>query len=163
MSKLALIALVALAGCPEDGATNNTRERITQAAYNQVCSMAEEFLVSQYSGNYYVQALCTAHAVENSDSAEMCGNTLDNCINNPPPEVQSGIDGILAQGGCGAINIEVASCTSTVRALEDCLDALSDELSSLEYTLTCASFGQDLDGWNLVELPEKCRSLESDC
>jgi hypothetical protein len=152
--------LVGCGGGDEGG--GGLDERITQTAYAQACSEAEDFLVSQYSDDYFVQALCTARAVEGNLDAAACADDLDACINTPPAEIQQGIDAILGQAGCDAFSLDPSTCSSTVGELKACLDALSDEVSSLQYTLTCAAAGQTLEGWDVVELPVAC-SFADDC
>ena len=154
--------VLVLVACGDDSGNGSTTERITQAAYDQACSKAEEFLVSRYSGDYFVQALCTAAAVEGTTDAESCGQQLDDCINTPPPEIQAGIDAILAQGGCSLLSVNTATCSSTLGEIKACLDAIDGEVSSLKYTLTCAAAGQTLDDWDLLSLPSECQ-LDSGC
>jgi hypothetical protein len=170
MHRLLLVFLLALPACDgaddsggsADGGTSTT-DRITQAAYNEACSQAEDFLVSQYSGSYFVQALCTAQAVENNTDAAACGQEIDDCINTPPPQIQAGIDSLLGQAACAVIDINPGACSSPLSKLRDCLSALEAELTSVQYTLTCAAVGQTLDGWDIVDFPSECVALESDC
>ena len=160
------MATLAVGGCKDatggDG-DGDLGERLTRAAYERACDEARDFLVGQYSGSYFVQALCTALAVEGNTDAQECGADLDDCINNPPPEIQAGIDAILAQAGCGAFSINPSDCDTTLGALEACLGALESEVSSIQYTLTCAAAGETLDGWDIVSFPSECSSLEADC
>jgi hypothetical protein len=160
--RLLLCAALVLVACGDESDNGSAKERITQAAYDQACSEAEDFLVSRYSGDYFVQALCTAAAVEGTTDAQACGQQLDDCINMPPPEIQAGIDAILAQGGCGLLSVNTATCSSTLGEIKACLDAIDGEVSSLKYTLTCAAAGQSLDDWDLVSLPSECQ-FDSSC
>jgi hypothetical protein len=153
--------ILCLSGCDTDS-TDDPQERITAAAYSRACSEARDLLESQYSGSYFVQALCTAAAVENNTDAVECGMDLDECINNPPASIQSGIDAILSQGGCSLIDINTSTCSSTLGQIQDCLSAIDAEISSLQYTLTCAAAGQTLDNWDVVEVPSACQ-FETDC
>ena len=79
--------VVTVVACGDESDNSSTTDRITQAAYAQACNEAEDFLVSRYSGDYFVQALCTAAAVEGTTDAQTCGEQLDECINTPPPEI----------------------------------------------------------------------------
>lgn len=160
---LSLSTLLALASCGNsESDLDDPKAKITAAAYDRACVEARDFLESQYSGNYFIQALCTAAAVEGNSDAESCGEELDDCINNPPPEIQSGIDSIVGQAGCSLIEINTLSCSSTLGEIKACLEAIDEEVSSLQYTLTCAAAGQMLDGWNIIELPSACE-FASDC
>ena len=155
-------AALLLVACGSDSDNGSATERITQVAYQQACSEAEDFLVSRYSGDYFVQALCTAAAVEGTSDAQTCGQQLDDCINSPPPEIQAGIDAILDQGGCSLLSVNTATCSSTLGEIKACLDAIDGEVSSVKYTLTCAAAGQTLDDWDLVSVPSECQ-FASDC
>lgn len=169
-----VIAILGLVGCIEasdttgedntdTGTDTGARERITEAAYSRLCDEARELLVSQYSGNYYVQALCTAAAVEENTDAQSCGSDAQACIENPPAEIQAQIDSILAQADCSVINIAPSECDSPLNRLSACLDALDAEVASIQYTLTCAAAGSELDGWDIIDWPEECEQLESEC
>jgi len=157
---LAVLTVLACGGS-DDGSSRS--EELTQAAYEQACASAEGFLLDQYGGSYYVQALCTAAAVESTSDAASCGDELQACLDNPPASIQAGIDAILGQAGCDALAIDPNACRSTVGRLKDCLDALEDAVANVEYTLTCAAAGQTLESWDIVELPSECQLLESDC
>lgn len=159
----AIFALASLVACGDgdDGASRS--ERLTQAAYEQACASAESFLLDQYGGSYYVQALCTAAAVESTSDAASCGDELQACLDDPPAAIQAGVDAILTQAGCDALAIDPSACSSTVGRLKDCLDALEGAVANVEYTLTCAAAGQTLESWDIVEFPAECQLLESDC
>lgn len=160
MHKLAYVALL-LIGCG-DTTVDESKERITQAAYERACEEADDFLTARYSGDYFVQALCLADAVETTSDATSCGEQLDTCINSPPPEIQQGIDNILSQAGCTLLNVDTSSCSSTLGDIRACLDAIDEEVMGLQYTLTCAAAGQSLDDWDVLDLPESCR-FAMDC
>ncbi|MBL4632798.1 MAG: hypothetical protein JKY56_02945 [Kofleriaceae bacterium] len=160
MHKLACLAILILA-CG-DSRVDESKERITQAAYERACQEADDFLTARYSGDYFVQALCLAEAVETTGDATSCGAQLDSCINNPPPEIQAGIDGILSQAGCNLLNVDTSVCSSTLGDIRACLEAIDEEVMSLRYTLSCAAAGQSLEDWDVLSLPESCR-FESDC
>ena len=158
-----VIVVFSLIACAcGDGEGDDLQERITEAAYERACEEARNLLISQYSGDYFVQALCTAEAVEGTTNAAACGNELDACINNPPAEVRAGIDRILNQAGCNLLEVDTATCSSTLGEVKACLEAIDDEVAGLQYTLTCAAAGQTLDDWDIVELPASC-GLASDC
>ncbi len=160
MHKLAFVAILLIA-CG-DSRVDQSKEKITQAAYERVCQEADDFLTARYSGDYFVQALCLAEAVENSGDASSCGAQLDSCINNPPPEIQTGIDGILSQAGCNLLDINTSVCSSTLGEIRACLEAIDEEVMGLRYTLSCAAAGQSLEGWDVLSLPDNCR-FAADC
>ena len=162
MRPLACIVLLSFACGTDVDVDDSTKERITQAAYARACSEARDLLESQYSGDYFVQALCMASAVEGTSDAVTCGEELDSCINNPPAVIQEGIDSILSRAGCSLLQVDTSTCSSTLGEIKACLDAIDDEVSSLQYTLTCAAAGQSLDDWDVLSLPSECQ-LSSDC
>ena len=158
-----LCSLLVLTTCGNsDTDLDDPQAKITAAAYAQACEEARDFLVSRYSGDYFVQALCTVAAVEGNSDAISCSEELDDCINNPPMAIQSGIDSILDQAGCSLLDVDTSTCSSTLGQIRDCLEAIDEEVSSLQYTLTCAAAGQTLEGWDIVELPSVCE-FASDC
>ena len=158
-----ICSVLVLAACGDsDSDLDDPQARITAAAYERACVEARDYLEAQYSGDYFVQALCTAAAVEGNTDAVSCGEELDECINNPPPAIQSGIDSILGQAGCSLLDVNTSTCSSTLGQIKDCLDAIDEEVSALQYTLTCAAAGQTLEDWDLVELPSVCE-FASDC
>ena len=71
-----LVAAVLCSTACSDGGSEDLEERITAAAYSKACEEAEDFLVSRYSGDYFVQALCAATA-QNWNS---CSTVTHICI-----------------------------------------------------------------------------------
>jgi hypothetical protein len=178
MQKAALYFLVlgclSISGCdettstasdkfPDDIEDSITLDELGAAGYAKLCSTFEDYLYDQYSGSYFVQAMCTADAVENSADAESCGDSIETCLATPPPAIQSGIDSVLGQAGCSALLVDSEGCTATVRAAKQCLEDLESEVKNVRFTLTCAAFGQSLDDWDVLELPASCMAIENNC
>ncbi len=141
---------------------DSAKERITQAAYELACDEAQDFLESRYSGDYFVQALCTASAVESTDTAQACTASLDRCLNMPPAAIAEGIESILSRAGCNLLVVDTSTCSSTLGEIKACLDAIDQEVSELKYTLTCTAAGQKMAGWDNLELPAACL-IQPDC
>jgi len=169
-----LIAFTFQVGCGDDGSTsdkfpdefetNVTLDDIGQSGLNKICNTFEDWVRDMYSSSLFVQAACTASAIESTETASDCGDELQSCLDNPPSEVESLITTIRDQAGCGSLSVEATGCSATVGQIQDCLDALGDELDNIQFTLTCAAAGQTLDdGWWVIETPAACSSIETSC
>jgi hypothetical protein len=177
MHRLILVALLTFAiqpGCgesqdvvdkfPDDIDTSLTLDDIGEAGLNKICSTFEGWVLDQYSSTYWVQATCMAAAVDNNEDAGSCGDELQACLDDPPPEVEALIDSIQSQAGCSAIAVEATGCSATVGQVEDCLDALGAALDNVKFTLTCAAAGETLDpDWWVISIPSACTSIEAGC
>jgi hypothetical protein len=167
------MGLLAVAACggdsasdkfPDDIDTDITLDQAGASGLNRICSTFEGWVRDQYSSSSLVEAVCTAQAIESTETAGDCADAVQECLDSPPAQAEALLDSILAQAGCSAIAVTAEGCASTVGKLEACLDALGDELDNVQLTLTCAAAGQPLDdGWYEIPLPAACAELQSDC
>lgn len=149
---------------PSDIERNVTLDSLGDSAYQRLCSTFEGWVYDQYAASPMVQAVCTAIAVESTETAGECGEALQQCLENPPPQATAILDEILSQASCEAVAIEPDGCTSTVGQIQDCLDSLSSELDRIELTLTCAAAGQTLEpDWWRIQVPSECMALQTEC
>lgn len=150
---------------PSDVDQDATLAAAGDAAAAKVCSAFEDYLLDQYRGSLFVRVACTALGVENTETAAACGDYVDDCINNPPAEVQSAVASIVASAGCSAVADYASSgCSKTISDLRACLDAVEREVTELEYTITCALAGQSLPPGSLtIDQPAECASIENAC
>ncbi len=167
---LALSIATSACGGAGDWFPSDVDERATLAAAGdaaaaKVCSAFEDYLLDQYRGSLFVRIACTALGVEHSETAAACGDYVDDCINNPPAEVQSAVASIVASAGCSAVaDYESSGCSKTISDLRACLDAVEREVTELEYTITCALAGQPLPPGSLtIDQPAECASIENAC
>jgi hypothetical protein len=167
------LALLVLVGCnsggssdwvPEDIDEQQTLDRLGAAGYARLCSAFSDFVHDQYRSQLLVKAACTAHALQTTDDAVMCGEELDMCLDTLPPVVQQQLDMILAQASCSAVGIDATTCSSKVAMMKACLDALGEKVDELMLSLTCAAFGSPVpQDWWRIEEPAECAALRSGC
>ena len=150
---------------PSDVEEDATLSAAGDAAAAKVCDAFEDYLLDQYRGSLFVRVACTALGIENTDTAAACGDFVDDCINNPPEQVQSTVSSIVASAGCSAVaDYESTGCSKTISDLRACLDAVEREVTELEYTITCALAGQPLPAGSLtIDQPAECASIENAC
>lgn len=149
---------------PDDIDTGLTLDDLGDSAFNRLCSTFESWVRDQYASSPLAEAVCTHHAIENTETASECADSIQDCLDNPPPEAQALLNTVLTQAGCSAISVTREGCAATVGQIEDCLDALSAALDNLQLTLSCAAAGQTLDpGWYDISTPSACTAIESLC
>lgn len=168
-------ALIVLIGCqsgggsssdwvPDDIDEQQTLDRLGSAGYAKLCSAFSDYVHDQYRSNYLVKAACTAHALQTTTDAVMCGETLDACLGTLPPVVDQQLNMILAQASCPAAGIDPATCGAKVSALTACLDALGEKVDQVMLSLTCAAFGSPVPAnWWMIDEPAECAALRSGC
>jgi hypothetical protein len=149
---------------PSDVDEDATIDRAGDAAVAKVCSAFEDFLYDQYRGSLLVEVACTARGIEQTTDSAACGDFVQDCIDNPPAEVDSTVSSILAQSGCSAVMYESMGCSKTISDLKACLDAIDAEVASLKYDVVCAAAGQPLPPNALtIETPAVCLEIENEC
>ncbi len=149
---------------PDDIDTNLTLDDVGASGLNKICNTFEDWVRDMYSGSLFVQAACTAAAVDSTDTAEACGDELQSCLDSPPPEVESLITSIRDQAGCSTISVEATGCSATVGQIEACLDDLAAAVDNVQFTLTCAAAGQPIDdNWWVIDIPASCSDIETSC
>jgi hypothetical protein len=149
---------------PPDIDEQQTLDRLGAAGYAKLCSAFSDYVHDQYRSSYLVKAACTAHALQTTSDAVMCGEELDMCLDTLPPVVDQQLDSILAQASCSAAAIDPATCSSKVSALTACLDALGEQVDAIEMSLTCAAFGSPVPAnWWKIDEPAECTALRSGC
>jgi len=173
MRSISFVLLAVLAGCqsggshdwvPPDIDEQQTLDRLGSAGYANRCSAFSDNVHDQYRSNYLVKAACTAHALQNTSDAVMCGDELNECLDTLPPVVDSQLNQILAQASCPAAGIDPAQCSSKVSALTACLDALGEKIDAIELSLTCAAFGSPVPpSWWMIDEPSECVALRQGC
>lgn len=149
---------------PPDIDEQQTLDRLGSAGYAKLCSAFADYVHDQYRSSYLVKAACTAHALQTTSDAVMCGEELDRCLDTLPPVVDQQLNTILAQASCSAAMIDPTTCTSKVGALKACLDALGEKVDQIELSLTCAAFGSPVPpDWWMIDEPAECAVLRSEC
>lgn len=124
----------------------------------------EDYVRDQYRSNRLIQAACTANALQTTSDAIMCGESVDDCVDDLPPVVESQLSMILAQASCTTVGVDPMGCPSRVSAMKDCLDALGEQLDTIELSATCAAFGSPVPpNWWRISLPSACTTLSSQC
>lgn len=171
-SSIALVALIGIAGCPSssddwvpsDIDEQQTLDRLGAAGYQRLCGAFDDFVRDQYRSSYLIQAACTAHALQTTDSATACGAAVDACLDDLPAPVEAQLTQILAQADCSAAGVSAAGCSSPVSALTECLDALGSQIDQLQFSLTCAAFGSVVPAdWWRISPPAACSTLAERC
>lgn len=141
-----------------------TIDRLGAAGYAKLCSEFEDYVRETYRSNRLIQLACTAEAMQTTPDAVACGEAVDACLDTLPPAVETQLQRILDQAGCGSVAIEPAGCTSKVSQLQGCLDALGDQLDTIQLELTCAAFGSPVPpDWWRIDVPAACASLAQSC
>lgn len=174
MTSFRFAIFVCVVGCNSGGADHDwvppdideqqTLDRLGAAGYQKLCGAFADYVHDQYRSNYLVKAACTAHALQNTTDAVMCGESVDMCLDTLPPVVDQQLNMILAQASCSAAAIDPTLCSSPVSALTACLDALGDKVDELELSLTCAAFGSPVpQDWWMVDEPAECAALRAGC
>jgi len=149
---------------PPDIQSNETLNTLGAAGYQRLCSAFEGYVRDEYSSNYFVQAICLYEGVTTTTSAIECGDAVNACTETMPPAAESLLSAILAQASCSTIGINPTGCAATVAQVKACLDAIEDQLKSLEFAATCAVAGQQVDdNWWRIPLPAACESLRTIC
>jgi hypothetical protein len=134
------------------------------AAAAKVCMAFEDYLLDQYRESLFVEIACTALGIENTETAAACSDYVTDCIDNPPAEVQTLVDTIVAGVGCDAVDYTPMGCSKTISDLRACLEAAEDEVTELKRTVVCAAAGQPLPAGSLtIETPAECLSIENAC
>ena len=137
---------------------------LATAAAAKVCDAFEDYLYDQYRQSLLVKVACTSLAIRNTSDADACGDYLDRCINEPPPEVDAAVASIVGNVGCDGIEYTSSGCGATIAQLRDCLDAAERELTELQYSLGCSLAGQPLpEGGLTIDTPAACRTIENMC
>jgi len=149
---------------PSDIDEQATLEQIGSAGYARLCNAFDDYVHDTYRSQLLVKAACTAHALETTTDAAMCGEELDTCLDTLPPVVQQQLDQILAQASCTQVGIAPNGCSSKVSALKGCLDALGDLVDQVELSATCAAFGSPVpNDWWVIDEPAACAALRTGC
>jgi hypothetical protein len=166
------ILLLALAGCPsttgdwvpDDIDEQQTLDRLGAAGYQKVCSAFDDFVRDQYRSNLLIRAVCTAHALQTTENAVMCGEAVDACLDDLPAPAEALLEQILAQADCSAVDAMVTGCSSPVSKLTGCLDELGTKVDQIKLSLTCAAFGSPVPpDWWKISLPPACMALAESC
>lgn len=170
--RLGLLTILALAGCPstsgdwvpDDIDEQQTLDRLGEAGYQKLCSAFDDFVHDQYRSNYLIRAVCTAHALQTTENAVMCGEAVDACLDTLPAPVEAQLEQILAQADCSVVDAMVTGCSSPVSKLTGCLDELGTKVDQIQFSLTCAAFGSPVPpDWWKVSLPPACAALGESC
>ena len=149
---------------PSDVDENATVDAIGDAAFAKLCSAFEDYVRDTYRSNKLVQLACTANALDTTTDAVACGESIDDCLNTLPPVVEQQLDQILDQAGCSALSIAPSGCLAKVAELKGCLDALGEQIDTIELELTCAAVGSPVpDDWWMIDPPAECTSITTDC
>jgi hypothetical protein len=166
---------VLIAACGDDGGgggdwvpadidRQQTLDALGDAGYQRLCSAARDYALDQYRSSYLIEAVCTAIAIETSETSSDCGDQITECINNPPPAAVAQLDGILAQAGCSTVMLEPMGCAATVSQIEGCIEELGNEVEEIRFNLTCELAGQTVDqSWWRIDVPSSCATLENMC
>lgn len=170
MTRFALLFVVACTSnakndwVPSDVDRDQALSALGAAGYARLCSAFEDYVHDQYRSSYLVKAACTAHALQTTQDAVMCGEAVDMCLDTLPPVVDEQLQRVLAQASCTAVAIDPATCASPVSALTACLDALGDKVDHIEFGLTCAAFGSPVpENWWMIQTPAECAALAEGC
>src|SRR5690349_6188484 len=112
MRSFSFALLCVIAGCSSSGGSHDwvpddideqqTLDRLGSAGYAKLCSAFSDYVHDQYRSNYLVKAACTAHSLQTTSDAIMCGDELNECLDTLPPVVDQQLDQILAQASCPA-------------------------------------------------------------
>lgn len=143
---------------------NEVLSSLGESGYAYVCSEFEGYLREQYTGSELTQLACLAYGVKHSETAQACGERVDQCIQTLPPEAESLIEDILDEVSCNRLELEPSGCRATVAELEACLDALDSKLEQLKYAGACAAVGAPIDeDWWRISLPPACTDIRNRC
>ncbi len=149
---------------PDDIDEEQTLDRLGAAGYQRLCGAFDDFVRDQYRSSYLVQAACTAHALQTTQSATDCGAAVDACLDDLPAPVEAQLAQILAQADCSAVGVSTTGCSSPVSRLTDCLDALGTEVDKIQFSLTCAAVGSPVpENWWRISPPAECSALAESC
>jgi hypothetical protein len=149
---------------PSDIDEQATIEQVGTSGYSRLCGAFDDYVHDTYRSQLLVKAACTAHALETTTDAVMCGAALDDCLDTLPAPVAAQLDRILAQASCAKIEIDPATCPSKVSTLVSCLDALGDLVDKVELSATCAAFGSPVpNSWWMISTPSACQALAAGC
>lgn len=149
---------------PDNISLDATLDQIGAAAFGQLCKAFEDYVRDTYRSNHLIQLVCTADAIETTTDAVACANQADACLDTLPPPLEAELQMILDQAGCTALAINQNGCVKTVKEIKGCLDALGDEVGTIELGLTCAAFGQPVpDDWWMIPPPTECTSITNAC
>jgi hypothetical protein len=149
---------------PEHIDLDATVATIGDAAYGELCNAFENYVRETYASNHLIQLVCTADAIETTSDAVACANQADACLDTLPAPVEAELQMILDQAGCNALAINQNACVAKVKELKACLDALGDEVGTLELGLTCAAFGEPVpDDWWMIPPPDECTTNTTEC
>ncbi len=163
---LATSAHLAACGGGSDWFPADVDEDSTLAAAGaaKVCDAFEAYLYDQYRESLFVRVACTALGIENTTDAAACGDYVSDCIENPPPQVDTMITTLVDGVGCGGLAYQSSGCSATISQLRACLDAADAEVQELRYSLECNLAGQPIPpGGLMIDTPASCATIENQC
>ena len=149
---------------PSDVERGQALDALGEAGYDHLCSEFEGYIREQFTSSHLVQGVCLAIAVRDSETALACGEKMERCTSNLPPEAEAQLQAILAQASCSRTEVEPSGCMATVGELEACLNGLEAKLEALKFGGVCAGVGEPIDeNWWRLELPPSCLQIRNRC
>lgn len=135
-----------------------------EAAAAQACDAFEAYLIDQYRASMLTDIACAVIAIDASEDETACKAAVKACKAEPPTSVDALITSLVDAASCGGLDYQPTSCSQTLGALADCLDATEVELRALKARLPCTLAGTPLPADTLtLATPAACETLETAC